>query len=48
MSLCSVMFVLSCFGMFKLGAFAERNPGEIWATTKRIVVWLAGVLHFTG
>jgi hypothetical protein len=40
MSISWILFFASCFGMFKLGAFTERNPGQLWAWAKQLWKWV--------
>jgi len=40
MSVSSVLFIVSCLAMYKLGAFNEKNPGRIWELTKCAWKWV--------
>jgi len=37
MSLSSLFFLGMCWGMYKLGAFNERYPGEAW--NRMVIIW---------
>jgi hypothetical protein len=40
MSLSNLFFLGLCFGMYKLGGFVERNPGQLWAWSKWLWKWI--------
>lgn len=40
MSFSSLIYVGICWGMFRLGAFSERNPGEVTRRVKLAWGWL--------
>jgi hypothetical protein len=40
MSLSSLMFLGICYGMYQLGAFNERHPGEVRRRTVHAWFWL--------
>ena len=40
MSISSILFFASCWGMFKLGVYTERHPGEIFELGTRLWKWM--------
>jgi hypothetical protein len=41
MSMSSVLFFLSCFAMYKLGAYNTNHPGEAWHALRESIarIW---------
>jgi hypothetical protein len=35
-----LFYFLSCIGMYKLGSFTERNPGQLWAWATQLWKWI--------
>ncbi len=40
MSVSSVLVVMACVATYKLGAYNQRHPGQLWAFTKLIWKWM--------
>jgi hypothetical protein len=43
----SGLFVFLCFVSFKLGEFAERNPGQLWLRSRLAAAWIVWTLGVT-
>jgi len=41
MSLSSLFFMGVCWGMYKLGEFNAKRPGEVWELAKRGWMWIS-------
>lgn len=40
MSLSSLLFIGVCWGMYRLGAFNERHPGQMWPRLRQSALWV--------
>jgi hypothetical protein len=40
MSVSSVLFIMACAAMYRLGAYNQRNPGQLWAFAKFLWKWM--------
>ena len=45
MSINCVLFLASCFAMYKLGAYNARRPGEAWLRLHDAARWTWKFLH---
>lgn len=41
MSIESIFALLVCFGMYRLGAYNEKHPGEAWRATQLAWTWMS-------
>ena len=40
MSFGMLLYILSCIGFYKLGAFNQKHPGELWRSAQLFWKWL--------
>ena len=40
MSLSMLIYIVSCIGFYKLGAFNQKHPGELWRSGQFFWKWL--------
>lgn len=40
MSVSTLLFCVICFGAYKLGAYTERHPGDLWERARQLWGWM--------